>query len=99
MFGVLPQRLKGLLVGRRLDDAPVGGQPVMIRLVVRRFFCSSAWCPARTFAEQIEGLTSAYAAGTCPMGTDPAAVVDPEIRVRGITRLKVADASRDAADP
>ena len=26
---------------RRLDDAPVGGQPVMIRLVVRRFFCSS----------------------------------------------------------
>ena len=49
---------------RRLDDVPVGGQRVMIRLVVRRFFCSSAWCPARTFAEQIEGLTSAYARRT-----------------------------------
>jgi zinc-finger of transposase IS204/IS1001/IS1096/IS1165 len=49
---------------RRLDDAPVGGQPAMIRLVVRRFFCASACCPARTFAEQIEGLTSAYARRT-----------------------------------
>jgi transposase len=49
---------------RRLDDAPAGGQRVMIRLAVRRFFCSSAWCPAQTFAEQIDGLTSAYARRT-----------------------------------
>jgi transposase len=49
---------------RRLDDAPAGGQRVLIRLAVRRFFCSSARCPARTFAEQIEGLTSAYARRT-----------------------------------
>lgn len=49
---------------RRLDDAPVGGQPVMIRLAVRRFFCLSGRCQARTFAEQIEGLTSAYARRT-----------------------------------
>lgn len=49
---------------RRLDDAPAGGQQVMIRLAVRRFFCSSAQCPAQTFAEQIEGLTSAYARRT-----------------------------------
>jgi transposase len=49
---------------RLLDDAPAGGQQVVIRLVVRRFFCSSARCPARTFAEQIEGLTSAYARRT-----------------------------------
>jgi transposase len=49
---------------RRLDDAPAGGQRVLIRLVVRRFFCLSPRCPARTFAEQIEGLTSAYARRT-----------------------------------
>ena len=31
--------------------------------------------------------------GTCKMGIDPLAVVDPELRVRGITGLRVADAS------
>ena len=31
--------------------------------------------------------------GTCRMGTDELAVVDPELRVRGIERLRVADVS------
>ncbi|GAA5085283.1 choline dehydrogenase [Thermocatellispora tengchongensis] len=31
--------------------------------------------------------------GTCRMGTDPASVVDPELRVRGVAGLRVADVS------
>ena len=43
---------------RRLADAPAGGQPVTIRLAVRRFFCGNPDCGAVTFAEQVDGLTS-----------------------------------------
>lgn len=49
---------------RRLADAAVGGQRMVIRLRVRRFFCDVPGCPACTFAEQVEGLTTAYARRT-----------------------------------
>jgi choline dehydrogenase len=35
----------------------------------------------------------AHPAGSCRMGTDEAAVVDPQLRVRGIDALRIADAS------
>jgi choline dehydrogenase len=34
-----------------------------------------------------------HPAGTCRMGTGPGAVVDPDLRVRGVAGLRVADAS------
>jgi hypothetical protein len=49
---------------RSLADAAVGGQPVVVRLTVRRLFCDSADCPARTFAEQVDGLTARHARRT-----------------------------------
>jgi len=52
---------------RRLADAPVGGQPVTIRLAVRRFFCGNPDCAAVTFAEQAGGLTSRRARRTPPL--------------------------------
>jgi transposase len=46
---------------RMLIDAPAGGQRVRIRLQVHQFFCDQTDCAARTFAEQIGGLTIRYA--------------------------------------
>jgi choline dehydrogenase len=38
-------------------------------------------------------VTIYHPTGTCKMGTDAMAVVDPRLRVRGIAGLRVADAS------
>jgi hypothetical protein len=46
---------------RRLKDAPVGGQPAVIRLTARRFFCGNPGRKAVTFAEQVGGLTTRHA--------------------------------------
>ncbi|MFP5307587.1 MAG: GMC family oxidoreductase, partial [Gammaproteobacteria bacterium] len=46
----------------------------------------AAW--VRTAAE-----TTYHPAGTCKMGVDPMAVVDPQLRVRGVDSLRVVDAS------
>jgi len=37
--------------------------------------------------------TTYHPVGTCKMGNDPMAVVDPELRVHGIDGLRIADAS------
>jgi len=39
------------------------------------------------------GQTTYHVVGTCRMGQDPMAVVDDQLRVRGIAGLRVADAS------
>jgi hypothetical protein len=43
---------------RRLADSPLAGQPVAIRLLVRRFVCVKPGCDRSTFAEQVTGLTT-----------------------------------------
>ncbi|MFK4103158.1 transposase family protein [Streptomyces sp. NPDC019531] len=53
---------------RRLQDLPLAGHAVGILLSVRRFLCADGACPKRTFAEQIPGLTSAYARVTDRLG-------------------------------
>lgn len=45
---------------RRLADAAVGGQPVRIRLRVRRFLCIRTDCVRMTFVEQVQDLTVRY---------------------------------------
>lgn len=39
------------------------------------------------------GQTAYHVAGTCRMGSDDNAVLDPELRVRGIEGLRVVDTS------
>ena len=38
-------------------------------------------------------VTYHHQVGTCAMGVDELAVVDPQLRVRGVDGLRVADAS------
>ena len=42
---------------------------------------------------QDTGNSAHHQGGTCKMGSDPMAVVDERLRVRGIERLRVVDAS------
>src|SRR6267154_622239 len=54
---------------------------------------------SKASAEEIQELARlasasfGHAVGTCKMGVDTLAVVDPQLRVRGIVGLRVADAS------
>ena len=77
--------------------------------LVRRLFAAPAFAPygatesapgaAVISDEQLtqyiraEAYTVHHPVGTCRMGSDEAAVVDPQLRVRGIDGLRVADAS------
>ncbi|MFJ3832851.1 transposase family protein [Streptomyces sp. NPDC090046] len=45
---------------RRLADTPVGDQPVLTKLTVRRLHCDNALCGRRTFVEQVAGLTFSH---------------------------------------
>jgi 4-pyridoxate dehydrogenase len=38
-------------------------------------------------------ITAHHPCGTCPMGTGPDSVLDPELKVRGVDGLRVVDAS------
>jgi choline dehydrogenase len=70
-------------------------QPAMLRYVAAEF------APPPSVASDADLMAYArktsttvfHPTSTCRMGSDPAAVVDERLRVRGIERLRVVDAS------
>lgn len=49
---------------RRVADAAIAGRTAVLWLVVRRFFCPNGDCAAKTFAEQVDGLTAKWSRRT-----------------------------------
>jgi transposase len=71
---------------RVVADGASGGRPVLIALQVRRFRCLRPECPAVTFAEQAEGVTSRYCRRSVPL-TALLAGFGLELAGRASTRL------------
>jgi transposase len=46
---------------RRLRDVAIAGMALLLQVQIRRFRCDNTGCPARTFAEQIDGVTAPHA--------------------------------------
>lgn len=81
----------------------VAGVRLALRLAATaplRGYVAHALAPAPTEDEdaildfvRATGATSFHPVGTCRMGADAASVTDPDLRVRGVDRLRVIDAS------
>lgn len=70
-------------------------QPAFARYIRKEHFPGDSVRTDADFAEYARsyGRTSYHPVGTCRMGVDADAVVDPQLRVRGIERLRVCDSS------
>lgn len=86
----LARLVKGVMAVREIVSAPAMAA-----------YCRHELLPGsdQTSQSEIEAFvrqhvaTTFHPAGTCKMGVDPMAVVDPSLRVHGISGLRVADAS------
>ncbi len=53
---------------RTLGDMPWGGRRAHVRVTIRRFWCATAHCPRRIFAERLGGFAPPYARRTARAG-------------------------------
>jgi len=89
-----PDDLAGLLNGlKRARD--IFRQPALSKYVVKERIPGPELDSDAELTRYLRAasLTGKHAAGTCKMGIDEQAVVDPELRVHGIDALRVIDAS------
>jgi choline dehydrogenase len=81
---------EGLRLARR-----VAAQPGLSNFIVKELRPGPKALSNEELLDYIRdsGQTSYHPVGTCRMGTDEMSVVDPQLRVHGIERLRVVDAS------
>jgi choline dehydrogenase len=89
-----PSDLRVLIAGVN-HTRRIFGQPAMAPYSVAETLPGQEVQSAEQFADFARqyGTNVFHPVGTCKMGTDPMAVVDPRLRVRGIGGLRVIDAS------
>jgi len=80
----------GVQIARRIVE-----QPAFARYRGSELHPGAAVTSDEAIAEFVRRRASTlyHPVGTCRMGADPGSVVDPELRVRGLTGLRVVDAS------
>lgn len=82
--------LSGMKIARQ-----VAAQPALAKLIEQERLPGSHFATEQQMLDFAAdaGSTVHHPVGTCRMGNDDLAVVDPQLRVRGVTGLRVADAS------
>lgn len=85
---------EALLAGLRIADELLAA-PALARHFTGEYLQPAGVSPEERLVAAAERFTQTlyHPVGTCRMGTDQYSVVDPELRVRGVQGLRVADAS------
>lgn len=83
-----------MTAGVRISRA-IHSQPAFCKLFQSEFAPGQATIDDDQILEQVQntGGTVFHVCGTCRMGSDATAVLDPQLRVRGVRGLRVVDAS------
>ena len=89
-----PDDIRRTLIGMRLLRKILATEPLASRIVAEMLPGSAATSDEQLTAHlKANGSTGWHQVGTCKMGNDDMAVVDARLRVRGVERLRVIDAS------
>jgi choline dehydrogenase len=85
---------QALIYGTRLSRK-IAAQPALKPFVMEEVIPGTSCETDEQLKQEIRlrGVSNLHPVGTCKMGREVDAVVDPRLRVHGITGLRVADAS------